>query len=331
MANQSYLKALNRALGDEMARDPAVCVFGEDVRSAATNVTAGLLGRFGPQRVLDTPICEQAFTGFATGAALAGLRPLIEYQIPALLFLAFEQIADQAHKVSLMTGGQARVPVTYLVTGSGSREGWAGQHSDHPYSLFAHVGVKTVVPATVRDAYGLLVSAIRDDDPVVLFAPSGAMRRREDVDFAEVAPVPLGVGRVQRPGTQVTVVAIGHLVHDALAVADELAEEVSVEVFDPRTVHPFDWSGLAASLERTGRLVVFDDANRSCGIGGEVVATAAEGMRLIAPPRRVTRPDGAVLPFALQLDRALQPSREQLRAAILASVGSTQLAGAAHG
>jgi pyruvate dehydrogenase E1 component beta subunit len=126
-------------------------------------------------------------------------------------------------------------------------------------------------------------------------------------------------------------VAIGHLVHDALAVADELADEVSVEVFDPRTVHPFDWSGLAASLERTGRLVVFDDSNRSCGIGGEVVAAAAEGMRLVAPPRRVTRPDGAVLPFALPLDRALQPSREQLRAAILASVGSAQLAGAAHG
>jgi len=315
MANLSYLKALNRALGDEMERDPAVCVFGEDVGAAVTNVTAGLLKRFGPQRVLDTPISEQAFTGFATGAALAGARPLVEFQIPALLFLAFEQIANQAHKYSLMTGGQARVPVTYLVPNSGSREGWAVQHADHPYSLFAHVGVKTVVPATPTDAYGLLVTALRDDDPVVVFAPAGALGRREDVDLATLTPVPLGIGRVHRSGEDVTVVAIGHLVHDALAVADEVADHISVEVFDPRTLHPFDWDGLAASLERTGRLVVLDDSNRSCGIGAEILATAAEGMRLIAPPQRVTRPDGAVLPYARDLGLALQPTRDQLRTA----------------
>jgi acetoin:2,6-dichlorophenolindophenol oxidoreductase subunit beta len=299
-----------------MERDPAVCVFGEDVRAAVTNVTAGLVKRFGEERVLDMPISEQAFTGVATGAALSGQRPLIEYQIPALLFLAFEQIVNQAHKFSLMTGGQTRVPVTYLVPSSGSRDGWAGQHSDHPYSIFAHVGVKTAVPATPADAYGLLVTALRDDDPVVVFAPAGAMGRREDVDLGALGPIPLGVGRIHRAGTDVTVVAVGHLVHDALEVAEELAGSISVEVFDPRTLHPFDWQGLAESLERTGRLVVIDDSNRSCGIGGEVLATAAEQMRLIAPPKRVTRPDGAVLPFAEELDRALQPSREQLRTAI---------------
>ncbi|MEY9890183.1 pyruvate/2-oxoglutarate/acetoin dehydrogenase E1 component [Catenulispora sp. MAP5-51] len=312
----SYLKALNRAIGDEMERDPAVCVFGEDVRVAVSNVTSGLVKRFGPERVLDMPISEQAFTGVATGAAMAGARPVIEYQIPALLFIAFEQIVNQAHKFSLMTGGQTSVPVTYLVPSSGSRDGWAGQHSDHPYSLFAHVGVKTVVPATPADAYGLLVTAIRDDDPVVVFAPAGAMGRRADVDLARLAPVPLGLGRIHRPGSDVTVVAVGHLVHDALEVAEELADTVDVEVFDPRSLYPFDWQGLAASLERTGRLVVVDDSNRSCGIGGEVLATAAETMRLVAPPRRVTRPDGAVLPFAEGLDRALQPTREQLRHAI---------------
>jgi pyruvate dehydrogenase E1 component beta subunit len=316
MANLSYLKALNRAIADEMERDPSVCVLGEDVGVAVTNVTAGLLKRFGPDRVRDTPISEQAFTGFATGAALAGMRPLVEYQIPALLYLAFEQIADQAHKFSLMTGGQARVPVTYLVPSSGSRPGWAGQHSDHPYSMFAHAGVKTVVPATPEDAYGLLVSALREDDPVVVFAPAGAVGVRADVDLAALAPVPLGSGRVHRPGKDVTVVAVGHHVHDALAVAEELAGEISVEVFDPRTLHPFDWPGLAASLERTGRLVVIDDSNRSCGIGGEILATAAEQLRLCAPPRRVTRPDGAVLPFARELDVALQPSRGQLRDAV---------------
>jgi pyruvate/2-oxoglutarate/acetoin dehydrogenase E1 component len=312
----SYLRALNRALSDEMARDPAVCVFGEDIGVAVSNVTSGLLKKYGSERVVDMPISEQAFTSFATGAAMMGQRPVIEFQIPALLFLAFEQIANQAHKFSLMTGGQVRVPVTYLLPSSGSRIGWAGQHSDHPYSLFAHVGVKTVVPATPADAYGLLASAIRDDDPVIVFAPAGAVGQRENIDFGLLAPIPLGVGRVHRGGDDVTVVAIGHLVHDALALADELAGEVSIEVFDPRTLHPFDWAGLAASLERTGRLVVIDDSNRSCGIGGEIVATAAERMRLIAPPRRVTRPAGAVLPYARDLDLALQPSRAQLRDAI---------------
>jgi pyruvate/2-oxoglutarate/acetoin dehydrogenase E1 component len=241
---------------------------------------------------------------------------VIEFQIPALLFLTFEQIANQAHKLRLMTGGQCSVPVTYVVPGSGSRSGWAGQHSDHPYSLFAHVGVKTVVPATPQDAYGLLVTAIRDDDPVVVFAPAGALGIRADVDLAALAPVPLGVGCVRRAGSDVTVVAVGHLVHDALAVAEELAGRVSVEVFDPRSLYPFDWDALTASVVRTGRLVVIDDSNRSCGIGAEILATIGERVRLTSQPRRVTRPEGAVLPFAHSLDRALQPSREQLVTAI---------------
>lgn len=317
MAKLSYAKALNRALADELERDPSVCVFGEDVAAGIALLTLGLAKRFGPERVIDAPISEQAFTSMATGAALCGMRPVIEFQIPSLLFLVFEQIANQAHKFSLMTGGQVAVPVTYVVPSSGSREGWAGQHSDHPYSLFAHVGVKTVMPATPSDAYGLLVTAIRDDDPTVVFAPALAMGIREDVT-TELVPVPLGSGRVHRPGTDVTVVALGHLVSQALTAADELADEISVEVFDPRTVYPFDWAGLAGSVNRTGRLVVIDDSNRFCGFGAEVTATAAAEMRLLAPPRRVTRPDGAVLPFALALDRAVQPSQDQLTAAIRA-------------
>lgn len=314
MPRLSYRRALNRALADELARDEEVFLLGEDIRVAASAVTAGLLKRFGPERVRDTPLSEQAFTSFATGAALTGARPVVEFQIPALLFLVFEQIVNHAHKFPLMTGGQCAVPVTYLVPGSGSRTGWAGQHSDHPYSLFAHAGVTTVVPATPADAYGLLVSAIRCDDPVVVFAPAAALELRAEV--SDPVPVPLGRGRVHRTGVDVTVVAVGHLVHDALAVADELAGEVSVEVFDPRTLYPFDWDGLLGSVARTGRLVVVDDSNRSCGIAGEVIATVVERVRLQAPPRRVTRPDGAVLPFAPALDRAVQPGRELLRQAI---------------
>jgi pyruvate dehydrogenase E1 component beta subunit len=182
--------------------------------------------------------------------------------------------------------------------------------------MFGHFGVKTVIPATPSDAYGLLVSAIRDDDPVVLFAPIPAHAIRESVVYADLGPVPLGSGRVHRAGSDVTVLAVGHLVHDALAVAEELAEEISVEVFDPRTIYPFDWNGLATSLDKTGRLVVVDDTNRFCGLAAEIIATAAEEMHLVATPARITRPDGAILGCVPELDVALQPSRGQLAAAI---------------
>jgi pyruvate dehydrogenase E1 component beta subunit len=316
MPKLSYLKALNRALGDEMERDDAVFLLGEDVNHALTNTTHGLLERFGPDRIVETPLSEQGFTNFATGAAMAGMRPVVEFQIPFLLLLVFEQITNQAAKFRQMSGGQVTVPVTYLLPSAGWRKEWGGQHSDQPYSLFAHMGVKTVVPATPTDAYGLLLTAIRDDDPVVFFAPIAVLGVREDVDYADLRPVPLGVGRVHRAGTDVTLVAVGHLVHDALAVADELAGEVSVEVFDPRTVHPFDWAGLAESVGRTGRLVVVDDANRSCGLAAEILATAAEEFALVAPPARVTRPDGAILGAVPQLDLTLQPSREQIAVAV---------------
>jgi pyruvate/2-oxoglutarate/acetoin dehydrogenase E1 component len=315
MTSLGYLSALNRALHEEMAQDPTVCMLGEDVRIGLTGVARGLFETFGSDRVLDTPLSEQAFMSFATGAAMSGQRPVVEFQIPSLLYLVFEQIANQAHKFSLMTGGQVSVPVTCIAPGSGSRSGMAGQHSDHPYSLFAHVGVKTVLPATPSDAYGLLRSAIRDPDPVVVFAPTHLMGVSEEVP--DVLPeVPLGQARVHREGADVTVVATGHLVHLALAVAEKLSDEASIEVVDPRTIYPVDWARLGASVNKTGRLVVFDDSNRMCGFGAEVLATAAEEFDLTAPPKRVSRPDGTVIPYALALDHALLPSEEQLIAAI---------------
>jgi acetoin:2,6-dichlorophenolindophenol oxidoreductase subunit beta len=313
----SYTRALNLALAAEMDRDPAVFVIGEDVRHALTNVTAGMFDRFGPERILEMPLSEQGFTNFATGAAMAGMRPVVEYQIPFLLMLVFEQIANQANKFSLRSGGQGRVPVTYLLPAAGWRLGWGAQHSDEPYSLFAHCGVKTVVPATPSDAFGLLTSAIRDDDPVVVFAPIGSLAMREDLTQGDLVPVPLGTGRIHREGNDLTVVAIGHLVYDALAVAGQLEDQVSIEVFDPRTLYPFDWDGLAASLAKTGRLVVIDDSNRTCGMAAEILATAAEEMHLLAPPRRITRPDDAILGFAPELDLTLQPSRQQLADLVL--------------
>ncbi|MFF5113918.1 alpha-ketoacid dehydrogenase subunit beta [Streptosporangium sp. NPDC000509] len=317
MAHLTYIAALNQALRDEMGRDERVFVLGEDVRLGLTGITSGLAVAYGEDRVVDMPLSEQGFTSLATGAAMAGQRPVVEYQIPSLLYLVFEQIANQAHKFSLMTGGQVSVPVTYLVPGSGSRSGMAGQHSDHPYSLFAHVGIKTVVPATPSDAYGLLLSAIRDPDPVAVFAPTLLMGTAEEIT-GEPGPVPLGSARVHREGTDVTVVAVGHLVQTALQVAAELADEVSIEVVDPRTVYPIDWATLGASVAKTGRLVVMDDSNRACGLGGEILATAAEEFALVAPPKRVSRPDGAVIPYALALDHALLPSARQLTEALRA-------------
>ncbi len=309
-----YLQALAKALRDEMARDASVFVIGEDVGKALRGVTKGLADDFGEDRVLDTPISEQAFTGFATGAAMSGRRPVVEFQIPSLLYLSFEQIVNQAQKLRLMTGGQTTVPVTYLIPGSGARLGLAGQHSDHPYALFVHTGVKTVLPATASDAYGLFVSAIRDDDPVALFAPAAVLGTRDEVP-EERYVIEFGKGRIHRRGSDVTVVAVGHLVHEALALADDLAEEVSIEVFDPRTLLPFDWDLLAQSIDKTGRLVVYDDSNRSCGLAAEVLATAAEEMDLRVPPKRVTRAD-IPIPFAPDLERAALPSTEHLAAAI---------------
>lgn len=323
MARMRYQQALAKALRDEMLRDPSVFVLGEDVRASLRGVTRGLAAELGEQRIIDTPISEQAFTGFAMGAALAGHRPVVEFQIPSLLFTAFEPIVNQAAKFRLMTGGQAKVPVTYIVPGSGARMGLAAQHSDHPYAMFAQAGVKTVVPATAADAYGLLVAAIRDDDPVVFFAPAAALGGREEV-ADDAGPIALGSGRIHREGDDVTVVAVGHLVREALKVAEALAQEgISVEVFDPRTVYPFDWELLRTSVAKTGRLVVFDDTNRSCGLAGEVVATAAEEFAslLIAPPGRITRAD-APIPFAVELEVALLPSRDQLAAAVRSTVDS---------
>lgn len=308
-----YQQALVKALRDEMERDPRLIVVGEDVRESLRGVTKGLAADF-DERVLDMPISEQMFTSFATGAALAGHRAVVEYQIPALLYISFEQIVNQAHKLRLMTGGQASVPVVYFVPGSGARLGLAAQHSDNPYSFFVHAGVKTVLPASAADAYGLFVSAIRDDDPVVFFAPAAALPTREDVPDHPYS-IPLGSGRIHRAGSDVTVVAVGHLVHDAVAVAEELADALSVEIFDPRTLYPFDWELLAESLSRTGRLVVFDDANRSCGLAAEILATAAEEMPLAAAPRRVTRAD-VPISFAVELELAALPSRDRLAAAL---------------
>jgi pyruvate dehydrogenase E1 component beta subunit len=304
---------MREGLTEEMRRDPSVFVMGEDVRASIRGLTKGLLKEFGSERIFDTPISEAGFTGLATGAALAGMRPVVEYQINALLFVAFDQLVDQAQKLRYMMGGQGRIPVTYVVVASGARRGLAGQHSDHLYPLILHMGMKTVVPTTPADAKGLMKTAIREDDPVMIFAPSALLGEKGPVSEEDVV-TPLGRARIAREGDDLTIVAVGPLVPQAVKCAELLAAEgISVEVVDPRSLLPLDRDGLLASVRKTGRVVIYDDANRTCGFAAEVAALVADEAwdALQAPVRRITRADVPV-PFSLPLEQYVLPSPERL-------------------
>jgi pyruvate/2-oxoglutarate/acetoin dehydrogenase E1 component len=308
-----YLEALTEGLREEMRRDGRVLVLGEDVRHSLRGVTKGFLEEFGPDRVWDTPISEAGFTGLATGLALAGMRPVVEYQINALIFVAFDQLVDQAQKLRYMMGGQGTIPVTYLVPASGARRGLAGQHSDHPYPLLLHMGMKAAMPSTPRDAKGLLKSAIREDDPVVVFAPAALLAMKGPVPEEEYT-IPLGQAEVKRPGEDLTIVALGPLVPEALKAAEQLAAEgISAEVVDPRSLLPLDRETLLASVRKTGRVILFDDSNRTCGFAAELSAVLAEEAweALRAPVRRLTRADVPV-PFSPPLEGYVLPSQERL-------------------
>ena len=323
----NFLQALREALLLEMRRDPNVVVLGEDVRFSLRGITKGLYEEFGPERVWDTPISESAFVGLATGAAFAGLRPVVEFQISTLIYVAMEQLVNQAQKLRYMMGGQGKIPVTYLVPGSGARPGLAGQHSDHAYPMLMNGGMKVVLPTTPQDAKGLFTAALREDDPVVVFAPAALMGSRGDVPEEEMV-IPLGKGVVKRIGTDVTVVATGPCVPQALKVADQLEPDgISVEVIDPRTLLPFDYNILRGSVSKTGRLIIFDDSNRTCGLAAEIAANAAEQLfsYLKAPVARITRADVPV-PFSIALDKLVLPSGAQLEEAIrtIMNIGAKQ-------
>lgn len=321
MRQLRYLQAVREAIAQEMEQDESVFVIGEDVRQSLRGATKGLVNRFGEERVVDTPISEAAFTGMATGAAMAGMRPIVEYQISALIYVAFDQLINQAQKLPYMMGGQGAVPVTYTVIGSGARSGLAGQHSDHPYPFLLHAGMKTIIPSNAYDAKGLMISAIRDNDPVMMFAPAKVLALKGDVPEEPYA-IPFGQAAVRREGTDVTVVAVGHLVHEAMKAALELADEgISLEVIDPRTLLPFDADTLLASLKKTGRLVVFDDSNRTCGFAAEVASIAAERAYsdLKAPIKRVTRSDVPIA-FNLGMENDALPKKEDLLRTVRAIV-----------
>ena len=321
MREMTFVQALNEALHQAMSQDDSVFVIGENIRDGVRAETAGLDDAFGPQRVMDMPISEAAFTGFANGAALAGMRPVVEFQVASLMFPAFDQIVNQAAKLPLMLGGQAHMPVTFLLMGAGAGGGRAGQHSDNPYPFLVHAGIKTVVPSTPADAKGLMLAAVSENDPVALVANANLLGTTGEVP-AGSERTPLAKGKVRRAGRDVTVCAVGHLVPAALEVANRLAADtIEIEVWDPRSLLPFDKEGLAASVAKTGRLVIADDSARTCGFAAEVAGLVAERCfdSLRGPIKRVTRADVTV-PYSTPIEQAMLPAAGELEAAVRALV-----------
>jgi pyruvate dehydrogenase E1 component beta subunit len=316
----TYREALNQALREEMQRDERVFVIGEEVGlyEGAYKVTQGLLKEFGPKRVVDTPIAESGFTGVGIGAAMVGLRPVVEMMTFNFALLALDQIVNSAAKLHYMSGGQYNVPIVIRGPGGPAHQ-LAAQHSQSMESYFYHVpGLKVVRPSTPADAKGLLKSSIRDDNPVIfiesetLYAVKGEVP--DDPDFL----IPLGQAVVRREGTDVTVIAYVGMMYRAMEAAEELRREgISVEIVDPRTLRPMDTTTIVGSVRKTHRAVVVEAGAGFAGMGSEIAAFITEQAfdDLDAPVERVTGAS-APMPYARNLERAKTPSKERILDAI---------------
>jgi len=313
MAVTTYIQAINQALAEEMERDPLTFVMGEDVVLSAFGATKGLIDKFGPKRVRNTPIAEAGFVGAAVGAAMAGTRPICEVEFASFFYCAFDQVCNQAAKLRYMSGGQARMPITFRCV-YGAMGGAAAQHSETVYAQFLSVaGLKLVVPSNPSDMKGLLKSAIRDDNPVIVFEHGALGGHREEIPTGEHL-VPLGKAAIKRVGENVTVVAIGAMVPRALKVADRLAKEnISVEVVDPRTLIPLDEDAILSSVEKTNRAIVFDEGHLRGGAATDIAALIGEkGFDFLdGPVMRVTSLD-VPIPFSPPLEKAALASEARL-------------------
>jgi pyruvate dehydrogenase E1 component beta subunit len=314
MREISFQQALDEAVAEEMRRDPRVITM-------ATDFTGDPIKEFGPSRVRFSPISEAVLTGMGLGAAGCGIRPIVNWRMVTFSFVAMDQIVNQASKIRYMFGGQAEFPVTYRCT-TGGGIGLAAQHSQSPYSMWMHLaGLKIVLPSTPADAKGLLKSAIRDNNPVVSFECSRLASVVGPVPDGDHL-VPIGVADVKRAGADVTIVGLAYYVREALAVAEELAREgIAVEVVDPRTLVPLDVDTVHASVRKTGRVVIVDEAPATCSAASEIAALIVEDPEtfraLKAPVRRVCAAPVPV-PYSPPLEQAALPSREDIRAAVYA-------------
>jgi len=310
------------ALQEEMRRDETVFVMGEDVEAGIMGKTFGLLDEFGPQRVRDTPLAEVGFVGAAVGAAAAGARPVVEIMFWMLSYVAMDQICNQAAKMRYQFGGQTGLPM--VIRGS-AVTGSAAQHSDAVHAMFMHVpGLKIVVPSTPYDAKGLLKTAIRDNNPVLYFEAANLNVTRGHVPEEDYT-IPFGIADIKREGTDATVVAIGWMVPAALDAAEALAEEgISVEVVDPRTLVPMDKETIRASVRKTGRLVIADEAQPTCGATAEIAAVVVEDedtfSSLDAPIQRVARREVPV-PYSPPMLQFMTPSADNVKEAVRKAMG----------
>jgi acetoin:2,6-dichlorophenolindophenol oxidoreductase subunit beta len=330
--------AINEALAQAMEHDPDVILLGEDIAGGAGRdghpgaldawggpfgVTKGLATRFGRERVMDTTIAEAGFFGAAVGAAMTGLRPVVELMYVDFAGVSFDQLLNQAAKVRYMFGGKQRVPmVVRTVVGAGFRA--AAEHSQTLYSLFTHVpGLKTVAPSTPADAKGLLLTAIADDDPVVFFEHKRLYMTRGPVPEAPV-PIPFGKARIAREGRDLTVVGVQRGVVFALEAARQLAElGIEVEVIDPRTYSPLDEEAILASVAKTGHLLVVDESYPRCSLATDVAALVADKgfADLKGPIKRLTAPHAPV-PFSPPLEDAYLPLPPRIVEAIRRQLGA---------
>jgi pyruvate dehydrogenase E1 component beta subunit len=328
MAVITYRQALNDTLGEELARDPNVYLMGEEIGKfeGSYKITAGLLQKFGPKRVVDTPIAEMGFVGMAAGSAMLGLRPVVEIMTINFILMAVDQVVNHASKIHYMFGGQSKVPMV-IRTPSGGVGQLAATHSQSFENWFAYCpGMKVVAPSTPYDAKGLLRAAIRDDDPVVFIESLPLYDTKGEVPEGEDFTVPIGMAEVKKEGTDITVVAYSRMTYVAMQVAKKLEEEqgISVEVVDLRSLRPLDRPTIVNSVKKTNRAVIIEEDWRSYGIGAEIAATIQEEAfdHLDAPVRRVAGLE-VPLPYAEHLSRASKPDAQDLVDAIRLTLEGT--------
>ena len=315
----SYAEAVREAMAIALESDPAVVLMGEDigVYGGAFQVTLDLVDRFGPDRVMDTPISELGGAGVAVGAALTGLKPIFEFQFSDFATLAMEQIVNQAAKLRYMLGGEASVPVVFRMP-AGSGTGAAAQHSQSLEAWFGHVpGLKVVQPSTPEDAKGLLLAALADPDPVVIFEHKLLYKMKGEVPEGHYT-TPIGKAAVRREGTDLTIVACSIMVHRALEAAEKLAADgIESEIVDLRSIRPVDHETILASVRKTGRLMVVHEGVKSYGVGAEISAMVAESEAfdfLDAPILRLGGADSPI-PYNPDLERAAVPQADTIEAA----------------
>jgi pyruvate/2-oxoglutarate/acetoin dehydrogenase E1 component len=321
MAIKTYVQAIQEATVEEMERDPTVFTMGEDLRKSVYGATAGLVERFGEDRVIDTPLSENGFFGAALGASLCGMRPIVE-TVTSFLWVGMDQLISQGSKMRYMFGGQAELPVTFRIRMFYAR-GAAAHHSDRNYPIFMNTpGLKVICPSNAYDAKGLMKTAVRDNDVCMIFEDGIAISSRMEVpDNADLPGgellVPFGVANTLITGSDVTIVGIAGGVQHALDAANVLAAEgVSVEVIDPRTLVPLDKETILKSVAKTGRLVIVDPAHKSCSAASEIAAIVAqEGFWDLQAPIQVVASEQVNVPYSPALEPLIYPTPEKVIAA----------------